>query len=530
MNGPGADNGEDSMHVDPLVGKVLCGRFTLERLIARGGMGKVYEATQQPLGRTVALKILDIHDEGDEFRQRFFKEASTCAKLSHPHTIRIYDYGQSDDGIYFIAMEYLQGRTLHDLLVTEAPLDPIRVIKIFRSICGALAEAHDTGIIHRDLKPANVFLTEHGDSHDFVKVIDFGLVKEMGVESELSTTGTVLGSPLYMSPEQVQATAVDQRTDVYAVGLMMYTALVGKTAFKRGNPLAVLMAQAQKTPPTFAEANPSLQIPASLEWAVQTCIKKPLDERFISMHELLRALKAIEKELRGEVAGPLGLELIDGRVRLPDGLDVSSDFKPITGEVARKSAVPAAEMAVTTTLVNSDSIAQRLPVEPSATQTVVVLGRSSAFAIGLLAVALVVIGVGIGGWFIKDSVYEAAVPAPVPLPLQASPPAGVAVALFSLPEGAEVERDGAYLGLTPLKLSIPPGEAWDVQVTLNGYTSKKVRLTGSPAEVTVKLAQVATDPEPQPAEKKASSPAPTAEPPADAKPKRRGDIADPWED
>ncbi len=527
MNGPGADNGEDSIHLDPLVGKVLCGRFTLDRLIARGGMGKVYEATQQPLGRTVALKVLDIHGGGDEFRQRFFKEASTCAKLSHPHTVRIYDYGQSDDGIYFIAMEYLQGRTLHDLLVAEAPLEPLRVIRIFRAMCGALAEAHDTGIIHRDLKPANVFLTEHGDSRDFVKVIDFGLVKELGVESELSRTGTVLGSPLYMSPEQVQATDVDQRTDVYAVGMMMFTALMGKTAFKRGNPLAVLMAQAQKTPPTFAEANPKVDLPASLEWVVQTCIEKPVEKRFATMHELLRALKAVEKEIRGEIPEPLELELDDGRVVLPEGLDVSSEYRAITGELIKNNRELAAVQSVSTTLVNAESLAQHLAGDPTATQTVVVLGRSHAAAIGLLAVALVVIGGAIGGWFLTmGGVGTAETESP-----RIIEPAAKAedhkVLLQSTPPGAEVEHDGAYLGTTPLDMIIPDGEAWDVEVSAEGHESRTVRVDGNQSIVAVPLKEIVVE-EPPPVRVPARPDPPAAEP--EEKPTRRGDIADPWAD
>ena len=521
MNGAGPDNDEETAFVDPLVGKVLCGRFRLERLLARGGMGKVYQAVQEPLGRKVALKVLDVHGGGDEFRQRFFKEAATCAKLSHPHTVRIYDYGQTDDGIFFIAMEFLQGRTLHDLFVAEAPLDPLRTIRIFRAICGALAEAHDQGIIHRDLKPANVYLTDHGDSGDFVKVIDFGLVKEMGVESELSRTGSVLGSPLYMSPEQVQGSTVDQRTDVYALGLMMYTGLTGKTAFKRGNPLAVLMAQVQKIPPTFAEANPDLQIASSLEWIVQTCIAKSAEKRFEGMHELVRALKAVEKELRGEIPSPVQLALEHGKVVLPDGLDISMSqarVLPASGEAT------ATELPSSTTLVGGDSIAQQLGVEPMPTQTVVVLGRSSAIAIGVLAVALVLMGLLIGTTTFMGSTED-----PPPAPVAVQPEAGPqthTVHLISVPAGADVEHGGAFLGETPLKLAIPEGEVWDVEVIEEGFVSKVVQLTGATEEITVKLvAEVVEEAPPAEEERRA---APVA--PEPRRPSRRGDIADPWAD
>jgi serine/threonine protein kinase len=522
LNGAGPDNDEHTLNVDPLVGKVLCGRFRIVRLLARGGMGKVFEAIQEPLGRQVALKVLDIHGGGDEFRQRFFKEAATCAKLSHPHTVRIYDYGQTDDGIFFIAMEYLQGRTLHDLLVAEAPLDPLRAIRIFRGMCGALAEAHDTGIIHRDLKPANVYLTDHGDSGDFVKVIDFGLVKEMGVESELSRTGNVLGSPLYMSPEQVHGTDVDPRTDVYAVGLMMFTALMGKTAFKRGNPLAVLMAQVQKAPPSFAEANPSVQVSGALEWIVQTCIEKPVDKRFMSMHELLRALKAAEKELRGEIESPLVLTLEEGLTMLPDGLDISSTQSSVNKEKLQSAHMGAA-IPSNTTLVGTDSIAQHLSTEPQPTQTVVVLGRSSAVAIGALALALVLMGGMIGkSWLGSSGEAEQA----APIPEDEGEVVNHVVQLLSLPGGAEVEHVGAYLGITPLSLLIPEGEAWSLELTADGHETKTVEVTGASPEVMVKLTAAQEELVPE----VPVSPDPVPEKPPTPRSERRGDIADPWGD
>ena len=325
-----------------------------------------------------------------------------------------------------------------------------------------------------------------------------------------------------MSPEQVQATDVDQRTDIYAVGLMLFTALMGKTAFKRGNPLAVLMAQAQKDPPTFAEAWPEHEVPASLEWIVQTCIKKPVEERFVSMHELLRALKAVEKVVRGDLAD-LELALVDGRVVLPDGLDVSSEYRAVSGEVAARRDLGVPDLS--TTLVGGASVANQIAVEPSATQTVVVLGRGGAAAIGLLAVALVIVGIGIGGWFIRDAVLPGQTVVPT-LPETHQTPVFevIEVSLISLPAGAEVERDGAFLGSTPLKLTIPKGENWDVEVKLAEYESKRVRLTGNPAEVTVKLVPiVAVSPAPG-----ATAPSPRSKPAP--KPARRGDIADPWED
>ena len=199
LPGSASDDARRSLKNDPLVGQTLDNRFVIRRLIARGGMGKIYEAEQTPLGRAVALKVMDLgyaQDLDPDFRKRFFLEASTCAKLSHPNTIRVFDYGSAEPDRYYIAMEYVEGKTLLKLLEEEAPLDPLRTIHIARQICGSLGEAHGQGVIHRDLKPSNVLLTHHGEHADFVKVLDFGLVKLMREDAEeMTRSGLFLGSP-----------------------------------------------------------------------------------------------------------------------------------------------------------------------------------------------------------------------------------------------------------------------------------------------------------------------------------------------
>jgi len=191
---------------DPLIGKTVSGRFRIVSVIARGGMGKVYKAEQAPLGRVCALKVLMPKYEGDkdpEFHKRFFLEAATAAKLSHPNTVTIFDYG-IDEEIYYIAMEYIEGRTLFRVLRDEGPFPESRTAHITRQICRALREAHGLGVIHRDLKPGNVLLSSHGDEKDYVKVLDFGLVKDVtGEKEDLTQQGLFMGSPKYMAPEQI---------------------------------------------------------------------------------------------------------------------------------------------------------------------------------------------------------------------------------------------------------------------------------------------------------------------------------------
>src|SRR3989442_3583061 len=204
---------------DALMVGVLKDRYTFVSAIGHGGMGRVYKALQAPRDRVVALKILGAgHDRDPNFYKRFFLEASVTAKLTHPNTITLYDYGRTDDGIFFIAMEFLNGRTLSQAMQADGPLAQERAIHIAQQICRSLREAHSLGIIHRDLKPANVMLLTQQDDHDFVKVLDFGLVKFFSgesTESDITNAGTFMGSPHYIAPEQARNRSPDHRCDIY---------------------------------------------------------------------------------------------------------------------------------------------------------------------------------------------------------------------------------------------------------------------------------------------------------------------------
>jgi len=531
-----ATGGSGGKGVDPLVGKVLGGRFEIEALVNRGGMGKIYRATQRPLGRDVALKVLDIHDDGSEFRDRFFLEASLCAKLAHPNTIRIYDYGTTDDGIYYIAMEFIHGESLQHLLNRAGAMDPTRVVHIGKQIAGALMEAHDCGIVHRDLKPGNLMITAHGE-HEHVKVLDFGLVKELGKESELSRTGTVLGSPLYISPEQVHGDEVDGRADIYTTGLILYAMLTGRPTFDRGNPLHVLMQQTQKQPPPFKKANPDVSVPAALEWVVMRCLEKDPTLRFASMNELARALKACEKELRGEVSD-LELRLENGMLVLPEGLEVSHEVRLADIEAAgatTRLTSTGGEVVVQPTLATS---------RPLNTSTMVLVGGGGLGIVllgsGLFLLALVL---GAVGWSLyggqpEPVVQEVPVEVPVPVPVAPSEPvpSKVEVTLTSEPAGARVERDGVALGITPLTVTIAEGEEWIVEVSAKGYEPQKMRLAPDVPSPTVKLdktrvRRVSPPPKPEPEPEVAPVEPEPAEPVPVPPPRPSGgDMRDPWED
>jgi len=286
--------------VDPLIGRTVNGRFKITSLLAKGGMGRVYRAEQSPLGRVCALKILTTTYEGEhdpEFHKRFFLEASIASKITHPNSVTIFDYGQTEDDIYYMAMEYLEGVTLHRAIRLAGFFPEERAAHVGRQVCRALREAHALGCIHRDLKPANIFLTEHGDEPDFVKVLDFGLVKnvlgEGKPEEQLTQTGLFMGSPKYMAPEQIRGERVDVRTDIYSLGIIMYEMLTGKVPFERLTSLNTLMAQVNDKPPALRETNPGVNVSAEMEDLVIQCMAKDPNDRASSMDEVLASLKRL---------------------------------------------------------------------------------------------------------------------------------------------------------------------------------------------------------------------------------------------
>ncbi len=282
---------------DPLLGRVINDKFRILGFIARGGMGKVYRAEQVPLGRVCAIKLLDPNYTGEhdpEFHKRFFLEASMTSKLRHPNTVTIFDYGHTDDDIYYMAMEYLEGYTLHRAIRQVGHLPEERTAHIARQISRSLREAHTLGVVHRDLKPANVYLLEHGDEPDYVKVLDFGLVKDVSSGSEeLTKAGLFMGSPKYMAPEQITGGVIDSRTDIYALGIIMYEMVTGKVPFDRPKSLDILMAHVNEEVPPIHKMNPAARVSPALEEAIMRSMAKNQNDRYRSMDEVLAALKRL---------------------------------------------------------------------------------------------------------------------------------------------------------------------------------------------------------------------------------------------
>ena len=279
-----------------LTGQILDGRFEIGALIGEGGMGKVYRGVQRPLGREVAVKVISHTGNASLYwHKRFLREAKVTSRLAHPNNIRLYDFGYTETGDLYMAMELLQGQDLAALLATQRRLEPAHAVAICRQILAALGEAHALGIVHRDLKPGNIFLCDHAGS-EHVKVMDFGLAKvhaDPGL-SKLTRTGTVMGTPAYMPPEQARSQETDARTDLYSLGVMLFEMLVGRVPFTATTMLGLLMAQVQSPPPRLGDFRPGLPGLSGFQGLLDTLLAKDPAGRPSSAAEVMARLDSLD--------------------------------------------------------------------------------------------------------------------------------------------------------------------------------------------------------------------------------------------
>ncbi len=284
-----------------LVGTRIFGEYTITRKLGEGGMGAVYLARNEAIGQEIGIKVLHGRAaESDELLQRFNREARVISMLTHPNIIRVFIFGRTEQNVVYMAMEYVKGRSLRETL-SMGLLDEISIIKIMKQACSALAESHDLGIIHRDLKPDNVLLTEFRGEPNFVKVLDFGIAKIQDQEGQqqLTQAGIVYGTPEYLSPEQAQAQPLDNRTDIYSLGVMLYEMMVGKVPFQSNSAVQVLTMHVFNEPVPAEQVAPNRISPTMAAIIRKAMAKKPVD-RFKSAMELFRALEAREREIVNE--------------------------------------------------------------------------------------------------------------------------------------------------------------------------------------------------------------------------------------
>lgn len=298
---------------DPLLGTTVGGRFVVVKKIGAGGMGAVYRAKQEGMDRDVAVKVLlgDVA-ENDTVLRRFTLEALAVSRLRHPNTIQIFDYGQTPQGHPYIAMELLEGHTLHDLLKKERPLPIRRALRILAQVAQSLAEAHGKEIVHRDLKPENIFLVTVGDNPDFVKVLDFGVAKLRDHKSEqgtLTQAGSIFGTPRYMSPEQCSAQPVDHRSDIYALGVILYEMVVGQAPFASDQALALLLAHVNEIPvrPGIAAFERQV-VPEEVDNLIMKLLEKAPADRVQSAGELAKLCDELAHSLPAAFESRVGSE------------------------------------------------------------------------------------------------------------------------------------------------------------------------------------------------------------------------------
>ena len=302
---------------DPLIGQVVGGRFRVINLLGEGGMGRVYTAEQQ-MGtaiRKVALKtLLQELSQDPQVVARFNRECGTVVGLEHPNTIKFYDFGQTNQGELYIAMEFVDGKSLADE-ITTGPMAPDRASHIMKQICGSLQEAHSKGVIHRDLKPDNIILTNKGGETDFVKVLDFGIAKrsdatDAAKEQKLTQAGMVLGTPPYMSPEQFTGKTIDARSDIYALGVIAYEILTGKLPFEANTPWEWATQHMTAQPFPFEKATPmAANIPPYMKQAILRSLSKDANDRQLTAKQFCDELTmGLGSPVRasGSAAGPGG--------------------------------------------------------------------------------------------------------------------------------------------------------------------------------------------------------------------------------
>lgn len=570
---------------DPLVGKVIQGRFAVLARLDAGGMGVVYKAEQQPLGRVIALKILESKQNAAldaTFSRRFFLEASAAAKLTHPNTIVVHDYGKTDEGLYFIAMEYLDGGSLAARLKKQGPLSPAQAIHVGLQVAGSLGDAHAQGLVHRDLKPGNVMFAPRGGDPFFAKVLDFGLVKMIGDDKEniaLTQSGMMMGSPRYMAPEQVKAQPVDHRADIYAFGAMLYHMVAGAPPFAAGSAFEAMHAHVNTPPPPLRATWPHCPAGPQLEAVIMRCLQKDPAHRFLGMNELMNALRACQPEAGALVTSSSGWAPMSASQALSL---VSSSSTPLSASrsgtdsnpsISSSGMTPSGSRIKTMRFESAEapSVASPSLAAQPAASAVAAPPRQGGGAIKVIAVlaALLVVALGALGAVWAASVLRArdaartearpqtppapepapvappTVPAPAPEPAppvirpEAAPPgpaAPTALMLQTEPPGATVRRDGADLGDTPVPLLIPRGERWTIEVIKAGFVPRTVTVEGGQSALTLHLEREGGGARPrtlvQPPQPRPLVPTPQPLPPGPSPRPRRDvyapDLDDPW--
>jgi eukaryotic-like serine/threonine-protein kinase len=356
-----------------LIGVVIDSRYYLTKKLGHGGMGDVYLGEHVRTQRLCAVKVVSRMQARDpEALGRFLREATNAGRISHPHVATVYDFGETDEGLFYLAMEYVDGEPLSRLLEREGALPPARAVEIARQVAEGVSAAHELGIVHRDLKPGNILISRDRKNADLVKVVDFGIARAPADEQQnLTRTGIIIGTPEYMSPEQLIGDPVDGRSDIYSLGCILYQMLTGEQAF--GGPTAqVITRRLTERPPRPREKNPA--VPKSLDDLIVTTLGRTPQERFQSMEAVRDAL--LQAPAQAPATGPhrlvawLGLQSHDSAAdQEPAPAPVTGSSRPLA-PVTHETSPASLEDEADATTDHPDSImfpAQAADAEPYAT-------------------------------------------------------------------------------------------------------------------------------------------------------------------
>ncbi|MDL1872501.1 hypothetical protein FBR05_09860 [Deltaproteobacteria bacterium PRO3] len=479
---------------DPYIGTVFEGRYRINRKLGHGGMGVVYEAVHEIIGKKMALKLLRRDAMTKEMAERFLNEAKAASMIGNPHIIEITDFGRLAEGTPYFVMEYLEGTSLYGLIEGDRPVPIPRLVNIARQIAEGLADAHKAGIVHRDLKPENIFLINKGSKVDFVKILDFGIAKiaNGGSKEKLTQAGVPFGTPQYMSPEQSAGQpTIDHRTDVYAFGMLLYEMATGRLPFNFENFQETLNAQMYVTPVPPSEMQPVKQpIPPGLEAIIMKAISKRPENRYQSMNEIIVELDKLQSGLV-----PVAVTELKNRSESAD-LPVDYFRTGLTPTNLRRSR-------------------RHWPIFAG-----IGIGGASALAAAFYALSR---SNGV-------TAQPTAVPPPDDKPKPDAAPVDTAPTVTSLkrqvevnvdPVDARVFRNGEDLGNNVVKVEMDPGQKVELEVKRDGYKSRKITLDGLEESVTVKLEK-----------EKAVRPRPSGNPSGSGKPKTKptnsGEVISPW--
>jgi serine/threonine-protein kinase len=438
---------------DPYLGTTIDGRYRIESVLGEGGMGVVYLAWHKAIEKRIAVKVLRLDKGRDRsVTDRFLQEAKAASSIGNPHIVDVSDFGSLPDGSAFFTMEWLEGKPLNRVLEEVRPLPVERVVRIGAQIADALAAAHERGIVHRDLKPDNIFLLRRGSNEDFVKILDFGVAKVTNGASKLTIAGTMLGTPLYMSPEQAEGTAVDSRTDIYALGVILYEMAAGRVPFD-GDTLVGILSQHMCAPVVpIRDLSPELSIPPELDKIILRALAKKPEERYQTMADIAGDLR--------RVGLALGSEGSDDGTNSADAIILTTRDVAPNGGLGRRRAgwrMPARVGIVMASVALSLAVVGTLALRGCLTRR-----EEAASSIAVLA-----------------SQHPAVAP-PQVTDVWTDPRTDEPhrVLLVIDPSDAQVLRDGTELGSPPVAVDVPAGATTTLEVRREGFATQWVTLDG----------------------------------------------------